>query len=302
MQRFFKVKYGYFMMALYLVFSIFAAGCGFLQQATQTQGQPQAAGKLEIKMLDIGQGDAILIRTPVQTVLVDTGDVDQRENLVQILKREGVTTIDKLIISHPHADHLGGAMGVLTNFKVQSVYDNGQTTTTATYRKYIKKITEQKITYQQLLEGETLDFGEGVRFEVFSPSKKEVQSEKDLNMNSIVGKLSYGEFSMIFTGDCEADREKAIVKRYSTQLKSLILKSPHHGSKTSSNQAFLKAVAPETVLVSCGNGNEYGHPHEPVMNRYKKMGLQIYRTDQDGTLTVVSDGKSYQVKKEKGKA
>lgn len=301
MQQFCKIKYRYFFILLCLLFSISIAGCSVTQQGIQTQGQRQQ-GNLEIKMLDIGQGDAILIRTPEQTVLMDTGDVDQRDQLVQLLKREGVSSIDKLIISHPHADHLGGAMGVLTNFTVKNVYDNGQPTTTATYRKYIKKVTDQKIAYQQLLEGQNLDFGGGVHFEVFSPTKKEVQSETDLNMNSIVGRLTYGSFSMLFTGDCETEREKAIVKRYSNQLKSLVLKSPHHGSKTSSNSAFLKAVSPEAVFISCGKGNDYGHPHEPVMKRYKKLGLQIYRTDQDGTLTIVSDGNSYNIKKEKEKS
>lgn len=251
-----------------------------------------------IKMLNIGQGDSILIKTAEQVILIDTGDVDMRDKLVELLKKENVNVIDKLIITHPHADHLGGAYAVLKEFTVKQVYDNGQTTTNATYRTYMKLITSKKIPYKQLLDTENLNFGSGVSFQVFSPTADEIKAGGDLNSNSIVGKLVYNKFSMLFTGDCEADRERMILAKYGSQLKSTILKSPHHGSKTSSNRDYLKAISPEAVLISCGVNNDYKHPHDVTMNKYNDLKMKIYRTDKDGSITIETDGDSYQIQKE----
>ena len=282
-----------------VVFVALCSGCDTQKNVSQNVSHGTEQSGLIVKMLDIGQGDAILIKTHDQVVLLDTGDIEQRAELVKKLKAEGITTIDKLIITHPHADHLGGAMGVLMNFDVKKVYDNGQITTTATYRKYIQKVTEKKIPYQQLLDGNQLDLGNGVQFLVYSPTKKMVETEGDLNNNSIVGKLVYGDFSVLFTGDCEAEGEKAILKKYGSQLKSTVLKSPHHGSKTSSNKEYLKMISPECVFISVGKDNDYKHPHEVTLNKYNKINAQVYRTDVDGTITLASDGHTYRIEKEK---
>lgn len=283
-------------------------GCGNVKSSVngenasasaQMQEKKAANDKVMIKMLDIGQGDAILIKTPEQTVLIDTGDVETRDQIVSLLKKEKVDTIDKLIITHPHADHLGGAYAVLKNFKVKQVYDNGQPTTNNTYKTYMSLLSKQKIAYKVLNDGDKLDFGNGVQFKVFSPTAAEIQSGGDLNNNSIVGKMSYGSFSMLFTGDCEAEREKVILEKYPTELKSTILKSPHHGSKTSSSRKYLKAVSPEAVLISCGLHNDYKHPHDVTLNKYKDMKLKVYRTDLNGSITIMTDGKSYDIAKEK---
>ena len=181
-------------------------------------------------------------------------------------------------------------------YKVREVYDNGQLTTTALYRRYLKDIKQKQIAYKALKAGDMLDFGGGVSFQVLSPTAELLQASKDLNGNSIVGRLAYGEFSMLFTGDSEAETEKGILQRYGSQLKSTVLKSPHHGSKTSSSTRYLKAVAPEAVLISLGAGNDYGHPHKVTLKRYEKQGCKVYRTDQSGTITVETDGKTYQIK------
>lgn len=284
------------LIAIGLVFLvILSSGCSI----KSTNGNVPSSSNLTVKMLDVGQGDAFLIKTSQQVILLDTGDIDARDLLVNKLKAEGITKIDKLIITHPHADHLGGAMGVLMNFDVKSVYDNGQITTTSTYRKYIKKVTDSKIPYKQLLAGEHLEFGDGIKFIVYSPTKRMIDTEEDLNNNSIVGKLKYGDFSILFTGDSESAIEKELLNKYKDELKSTILKSPHHGSKTSSNNAYLKAISPECVLISVGAGNDYKHPHETTLNKYKKLNFKIYRTDFDGTVTITSDGHGYNVLKEK---
>lgn len=302
------------MLALLAVFLLlFMAGCG--SSSAATSGSSAAKGvsgaavqPLTVKMLDVGQGDCLLIRTAEQTILIDTGDLDEHEKLRAALKKEKVTTVDKLIITHPHADHLGGASVVLKECQVRAVYDNGQPATAKFYRDYLKEVKRQGIAYKTLRDGDTLDFGGGVSFQVLSPTQdmvaageaaKDKKDKPNLNDNSVVGRLVYGSFSMLFTGDCEAEYEKEILRRHGGELRSTLLKAPHHGSKNASSLAYLKAVQPEAVLISLGAGNEYGHPHKAAMDRYAKQKIQVYRTDLQGTLTVTSDGKGYEIKGEK---
>lgn len=285
--------------ALLIALTIVAAGCGAgAPEATATESKA-AAGQVVVKVLDIGQGDAVLLKTAEQTVLIDTGDVGKRDEIVKLLKRERVTVIDKLIITHPHADHMGGAYAVFNNFTVKAVFDPGRVATSNTYKTYLKTIEKQKISYEQLLAGTILDLGGGAAFEVFSPTDDLVKHEDNINNTSIVGKLEYGNFSMMFTGDCEAEVEKVLVKQYGSKLRSKVLKSPHHGSKTSSNRNYLKAVAPEAVVISLGAANDYGHPHQQTLNKYADLQIKVYRTDRDGTVTITTDGDSYAVGKEK---
>lgn len=270
-------------------------GCSFLEPTTA----PPSNG-LTIKVLDVGQGDAILVRSKEKTILIDTSDIDEREKLVRQLEKENIKKLDVLMITHPHADHIGGFAEVAKCYEIGQIYDSGKSTTTAVYKDYLKTIKKKNIPFHVVKQGETLDFGDGVRFEVLGPPKLNGDDD-NLNNASIVGRLVYGEFTMMFTGDAESASEKAILKKYGKQMESAVLKASHHGSKTSSSNDFLKKVEPKTVLISVGAGNDYGHPHQNVMKRYQKQGAEIYRTDKDGTITIVSDGKSYTVKKEKAK-
>ena len=284
----------------FISLSFSLSGCS--NNSTTAQKNSESVNELKIEMLDIGQGDSILIRTDTQVVLVDTGDIDEREHLVKLLKDRNISTIDKMIITHPHADHLGGAYAVFKNFTVKEVYDNGDPTTTKTYMTYLKNIKKKNIAYHQLKAGDELNLGTDMVFKVFSPTEKMLQTTEDLNNNSIVGQLRYHDFTMLFTGDCEREAEQEIVKTYGDEIQSLILKSPHHGSKTSSSESFLKAVNAQDVLISLGTNNEYGHPPKQTLNRYKKFNLNIYRTDTDGTITISSYGtKTYTIIKEKNK-
>ena len=291
------------------------AGCGGGKTADNSsvaQSVPAATenGKeLTVKMLNVGQGDAILIQTPEQTVLIDTSDLDEQEKLRNELKKAGVKRIDKLILTHPHADHIGGVKDVvLKDYEVGEVYDNGMPSKSKIYTSYMKVLKQKNIKRHALMAGDELDLGGGVKFKVYAPEKAVVEKgskttdNHDPNNESVVGKLIFGEFAMMFTGDAEKVEEMPMVNTYGKELKSTILKAGHHGSKTSSSKEFLREVAPEAAVISCGAGNDYGHPHDQTMKKYKAMKLKIYETDKNGTITIKTDGKNYTITPEMGNA
>ena len=303
-----------FLMAAILSLSLFLTGCGG-NTADKDNAAPagaavtEAAQNMTVKMLNVGQGDAILIQTPEQTVLIDTSDLDEQDKLRNELQKAGVKRIDKLILTHPHADHIGGVEGVvLRDYEVGEVYDNGMPSKSKIYTRYMKILKQKNIKRHGLAAGDELDFGGGVKFKVYAPEKAVVEKgskttdNHDPNNESVVGRLIFGDFSMMFTGDAEKAEEMPMVSSYGKELKSTVLKSGHHGSKTSSSKEFLRKVAPEAALISCGTGNDYGHPHEPTMKKYRAMKLKIYETDKNGTITVKTDGKNYTIEPEVGDA
>jgi len=279
--------------ALLIVAIAALAGCG------KPAVDRAKVDKLTVNVVDVGQGDAILIRPPAgQVTLVDTGDVPARDKLVAYIKNKGIATIDTLIITHPHADHLGGAVAVLENFTVKRVFDSGQVTTSALYRQYLSLVQKKKIPFALAGAGQEIDVG-GATLKVLSPPTPLIGGEGAINDNSIVARLVYGNFAMLLAGDAEQEAEAIMVKAAAGELKSQVLKSGHHGSRTSSSPAFLKAIGPEATIISLGAGNEYHHPHPSTLRRYNDLKLKIYRTDTDGTVTVTSDGKTYSISKEK---
>ena len=289
-------------LAVVLTLMIVITGCGktTAKADQQSEGaQSQQNAPLTVKVLDIGQGDAILIRVAGQTVLVDTGDIGTRDKMVAYIKKEGITNIDKVIITHPHADHLGGMPGILENFKVGQIYDSGQTATTALYKQYLSLIKKKNVPFTVVTAGTEIVIADDIKLKFFAPAKPFI-TESPLNNNSIVAKLSYNQFSMLLTGDAEKEEEARILQTYGNELKSKVLKAGHHGSNTSSSPAFLKAVGPEAAIISVGVNNDYHHPHPSTLKKYVEAKLKVYRTDIDGTVTITSDGKTYKVIKEHG--
>ena len=270
-------------------------------------------GDLKVTMLNVGQGDAFLIQTKTQNILIDTSDIDERTKLVAELDKAGVTTFDKIILTHPHADHIGGLEKILKDKKytVKEVYDNGVASTSKLYLNYLKEIKSQKIKHTALKAGDVLDFGGGVTFNVLYPTKTLVEAvnsgkqKTDPNNESVVGRLVYKKFSIMFTGDAEKPVESNIwADNDAKNLRSTILKSGHHGSYTASTENFLNVVKPEYVLISAGEpsekrgGNTYGHPHVEPLENYLAEGIpskNIFWTWKNGTVVIVSDGKNYSV-------
>jgi competence protein ComEC len=246
-----------------------------------------------VDILDIGQGDAILIRTPAdKTILIDAGDGSV--NVPKLLTGLGVTTLDLVIATHPHADHIGGMDEVLDAFPVRNFIDNGLPHTTRTYEGVMSRIEVKEIPYRSGLVGMSFKLDDGAVLEVlFPPSTPLAGTRSDLNSNSVVTRLTHGKDCFLFTGDSEEPTERALVAAGLGQCD--VLKVAHHGSNHSSTDTFLAAVQPDIAVISVGTGNRYGHPGEETMDRLEKTGATIYRTDLNGQITLLSDGKKIEV-------
>lgn len=287
----------------------------------------QGKGDLKISMLNINYGDSILIQTGKQTILIDTGNAKTPELLIKELEKLSVTKIDKLILTHAHSDHMGGAKMLIAPSKEElaafpylekisagEVYDNGIAFGSKVYKGYLKALNATGRTAHSLKAGDKLDFGNGVEFKVFWPSEEYVNfvstntiaaddKEHNLNNGSLVGKLTYKKFSMMFTGDCEkASEAKIVAGNDAKELKCDVLKGGHHGSTTSSTKKFLAAVSPNSVLLSSGlrgrDTAQTGHPYLKTLQRFLAAGVDkknIYCTRFNGTITLISDGKNFTV-------
>ena len=290
-----------FLLSLSLTAAFSACGSSASSSASPAKASAAAkGGQLTVRMLDIGQGDAFLLEKDGKFAMIDTGDIEHRDQIVALLHKYKVKEISKIIITHPHADHLGGMNAIFKNFKVDAIYDDGMPAATGSYNNYLKQIKANKIPYHVLKAGDEVDFFDGVKYNVLGPVKviKDQKGNSDFNNNSVVGRLTYGKFSMMFTGDAEKEEEKTILDKGGT-LKSDVLKVGHHGSRTSTSPAFLKAVSPKDAFISCGQGNDYGHPHKVTLDKLEKAKVHVYRTDRNGTVTLTTDGSSYHIEKER---
>ncbi len=247
-----------------------------------------AQGEGKVHFIDVGQGDTTLLQGPDFTILIDAGRHD-RSDVVPYLKSVGVASIDLLIVTHPHADHIGQFPLVIEAFPVEEVWLSGDITTTKTFERAIDSIEASDAGYYEPRAGENFYFGSAI-VEVINPD----HLTGELHEGSIGVRIVYGSFSILFTGDAEAETEMAILKR-NHNVKALILQLGHHGSSTSSTVEFLQAVNPKVAVYSAAEGNSYGHPHEVVLERLRQMGVQIYGTAVNGTIVITTDGQTYDV-------
>ena len=314
-------KYLQIICGLILCCTMLLTGCGQSggqSSDTAASSKAEAKGQLTISMLDIGQGDAVLIQTGAKNILIDTGDDKYYEDgkkgkentqLLSELQKLKIDHIDTLVMTHAHADHIGKADKVIAQYGVKELVYNGIPSTSKYFINALKAAKANGTQQVKVKAGDVLDFGNGVSFEIVSPSQSLIDEDTaaikakkkvDVNNESVVGRLTFGNFAMLFTGDAEGPVEKDMVASYGKKLKCQVLKAGHHGSKTSSTAEFLKLVQPESVVMSLGVNNQYGHPHEALLNRLHKQGIKnIYRTDANGTITIVSDGSSYSITTEK---
>jgi Predicted hydrolase (metallo-beta-lactamase superfamily) len=250
------------------------------------------SGTIEVHFLDVGQGDAILVRHDNKSMLVDGGPIGAGTTVASYLKSHGVNTIDVLVSTHPHADHIGGLLTVLEEFPVKVVYDSGIPHTTQTYENYLTLIDEKNIRYIVPQRGDNINFSPNVTVQVLSPPSGGIAGG-DLNENSIVLRITHGNVSFLLASDAGFQAEESMLSS-GLDLKSQVLKVGHHGSKYSSSAAFLKAVGPEYSVIEVGS-NPYGHPAPETLARLEEIGSKVYRTDRDGNIVMTSDGRDIMV-------
>ena len=250
-------------------------------------------GSAQVSIIDVGQGDSVLIRTKDETVLIDAGPASAKNDLREYLISQGVESIDFAVFTHPHEDHIGGAAMVMDEFDVKNVILPNAVHTSATFENMIEAIENSDAVSHQAIYGTEFMAG-GIRLTVLAPISEEYD---ELNDYSVVIRVDYGETSFMFTGDAEALVEREMLDKYSgAMLDCDFMKAGHHGSSTSNTREFLEAVSPDIVAISCEIGNSYGHPHKEVMADLADMGVDVYRTDTMGTLVFVTDGKEISVK------
>ena len=241
-------------------------------------------------MLDIGQGDALFIESPTGTqILIDAGPPKKILGPLARVMPFFDKKIDVLMITNPDADHIGGFMDVLKNYKVGAIFEPGTVSSSKTYQNLEMEIKNKKIPDILVKRGMILDLGGGAKLEILFPDRD--VSTWATNDGSMVAKLVYGNTSIMLTGDAPMKTEQIILSENSREeLQSEILKVGHHGSRGSSSLNFVQAVSPKYALISDGKDNKYGHPHQETLDTLSKIGAQIFRTDQLGTIILKSDG------------
>ncbi|MYL34306.1 MBL fold metallo-hydrolase [Pontibacillus yanchengensis] len=251
---------------------------------------PAKKDQLKVHFIDVGQGDSILVEfTNGKTMLVDGGDKSAGEKVVSYLKKAGISTIDKVVATHPDADHIGGLIDVMKKLEVKSVLDSGKSHTTETYEEYLDIIDQKDIPFDLATRDSNLRMDPLTDVKVLHVDKE----SSDNNASSIVLKVTRGNIDFMLMGDAEAEDEIEIAKPYDVEAE--ILKVSHHGSDTGSAPSFIDEVSPEVGVLSYGADNNYGHPTDEVVRRLKEAGAELYSTAEAGDIVVKTNGETYDV-------
>ena len=250
--------------------------------------QLKVDGSLNVYYLDVGQADSILLENNGSYMLIDAGNNNDGVNLVKYFKDMGISEFEYVIATHAHEDHIGGMDDILNSFSVKNFYMPDVVSTSKTFEDVIIALEDKNMVFDTPEIGYKFTFG-GSDFEVLHVG---VEGE-DLNDTSIVVRGVYGDNSFLFMGDATSNVEKKILNK---NIDSDVLKVGHHGSRYSSMISFLNKVSPSYSIISVGDDNSYGHPHSPTISNLERVGSKVYRTDIDGTVVVVSDGKEISIK------
>lgn len=259
----------------------------------------QIDGDVSVHFIDVGQGDCALIQAEGKNILIDCGEYDQYGTVSAYLKALGVRSLDMVIMSHPHSDHMGCMYRIIEKYGAETILmpklREELIPVTSSFTKLVNAADERGIPIKTAEAGNTFPVGENSSIYIAAP----VREYDDLNNSSITAKFTYKDVSFLFCGDIAEEAEDDILSS-GADISADVIKVPHHGSESSGKKIFVQAVSPKCALFSCGQENDYGHPHTPVVKLYQKLGVKIYRTDMDGTVVFVTDGEKIWVVTAKG--
>lgn len=258
------------------------------EKAAKAPDTSKPEGMLEVHYIDVGQGDATLIKCGSHAMLIDGGNNNKGTTVQLYLKKQGVESLDYVIGTHPDADHIGGLDVIVYKYNCDTVIMPDYEKDTKTYQELVDVIHDKnmKITYPVV--GEQYALGEA-KFTITAPNSNSYGG--NANDYSVAILLEYGKNRFLFTGDAEEASEAEMLTN-GIDISADVYKVAHHGSRSASTQEFLNAVHPKYAVISCGEGNSYGHPHAEVLNRLRSMGVEVFRTDEQGSIIASSDGEN----------
>ena len=265
-----------------------AVQSGQEEKAAKALDTSKPEGMLEVHYIDVGQGDATLIKCGSHAMLIDGGNNNKGTTVQLYLKKQGVESLDYVIGTHPDADHIGGLDVIVYKYNCDTVIMPDYEKDTKTYQELVDVIHDKnmKITYPVV--GEQYALGEA-KFTIIAPNSNSYGG--NANDYSVAILLEYGKNRFLFTGDAEETSEAEMLTN-GIDISADVYKVAHHGSRSASTQEFLNAVHPKYAVISCGEGNSYGHPHAEVLNRLRSMGVEVFRTDEQGSIIASSDGEN----------
>ena len=247
-----------------------------------------AEDRLEVTFIDVGQADSILLENEGQYMLVDAGNNEDGPKLVTYLKGLGINQFNYVVGTHPHEDHIGGLDDIINNFNIKNFYMPDVITTTKTFEDVLDALENKNIALTIPNKNDTFKLGDATIKVLYVGS----EDEKDLNNTSIVLKATYQNVSFLLTGDASTKVEGNLDRK---DLESTVLKVAHHGSSTATNEEFLNLVNPKYAVISVGKDNQYNHPHTSVLNTLANHNITTYRTDEDGTIQMITDGVNIEI-------
>ena len=244
------------------------------------------ASGLEVHFIDVGQGDATLIKADGHAMLIDAGENDKGTAVQLYLQKQGVAQLDYLVLTHTDSDHIGGADVIVTKFDIGQIFMSDFKKDNKTYRELMDSMKYRHMTFITPEVGAEYELGSAT-FTVIAPN----DTYEDANNSSMSLILDYGDTSFLFSGDCEEEAEQDMLAN-GLNLDVDVYQVGHHGSKSSSTEEFLDAMSPEYAVISCEEGNSYGHPHAKTLNNLRARGIRVFRTDEQGSIVACSDGKT----------
>lgn len=262
------------------------------EETSASKNSANVTDDLLVHYIDAGQADATLFQyvhnDESYTILFDAGDWNKKD-VLNYLQNEDISSIDLIIISHPHADHIGQLAQIMEAYPVDEVWFSGNTASSGTFQQAAEAVLESEADYYEPRAGETFDIG-SLGIEILHPS----ELTGELNEDSISARFTYGDVSLIFTGDAYKNEEREMIAR-TDDMHAQIIQLGHHGSNTSTDAQFIEAIQPEVAIYSAGKDNSYGHPHAETIDVIENAGVDLYGTDVHGTILVETDGKTYDI-------